>query len=140
MTFTLSGPHTATVTSVHDGDTIRCDIEVGTLMFADEQLTVVTKNRPVRLAGCNAWELSTPAGKAARDNLVSLLPAGTVVTLNTVTGYKYGNSGEVVAGVTVAGVDLVALLITGQWAAEYSGVGKMTDHVPPWPRVPVPPA
>lgn len=134
MTFTLSGPHTATVRSVHDGDSIRCDIEVGSLMLADEALTVVTKNRPVRLAGCNAWELSTPAGKAARDNLTALLPPGTPVTLTTVTGYKYGGSGEVVAGVTVAGVDLVALLIADEWCAPYDGTGKMTDHVPPWPR------
>lgn len=134
MPLTLSGPHAATVRSVHDGDSIRCDIEVGTLMLADEQLAVITKNRPVRLAGCNAWELATPAGKAARDNLAALLPVGTVVTLTGVTGYKYGQSAEVVAGVTVNGVDLVAQLIAAQWAAPYDGVGKMTDHVPKWPR------
>ncbi len=133
--FTLSGPHEARVVRVVDGDTIHCDINMGSLTLANERFTVWTNDRPVRLAGCNAWEKATEAGKAAQANLVALLPPGTPVTLTAgVDGYKYGSTGEVVAGVTVDGTDLVAALIAQQWCAPYTGVGKMTDHVPPWPR------
>lgn len=65
--------YTATVINIHDGDTLRCDIDLG--------FNVILKNRTVRLWGINAPELATPAGKAARDYLAETLPAGSTFTL-----------------------------------------------------------
>ncbi len=124
FTWPTERPHNATVRSVHDGDTIKCDI--------DMDLRSALVNYPIRLIGCNAWELATDAGKAARDNLSALLPPGTPVVLTLIKDYKYG--GEFVAKVWLGDRDLIADLIAAQWAAPYDGTGKMTDHVPPWPR------
>lgn len=122
-------PYVATVTGVHDGDTIYCDIDMGL------RVHLIYK---VRLLGCNASELSTEPGKAARDHLVEVLPAGIVVALLMVKDYKYG--GEFVARPVLSGQrDLVAELIAGQWAAEWDGRGAAPQ--PPWPRtVDTPPA
>jgi endonuclease YncB( thermonuclease family) len=132
----LSGPHPGSVVrSVHDGDTMRVDIFVGSLMIAAETYDVIARNRPVRLLGCNAWELGTEAGAAAQANLRALLPPGTVITLLDVVGYKYGSDGEVVASILLPdGSDLTTKLVAQQWAAPYTGAGKTSDHVPPWPR------
>ena len=116
-------PHLATVTRVVDGDTIHCDIDL--------DLKLGYGDYPVRLEGCNAAEVSTDAGKAARDNLTAMLPAGTPVILTLIKDYKYG--GEFVAKVWLYdGTDLVAELIAEQWAAAWDGRG--TAPVPPWPR------
>lgn len=123
--------YAATVVSVTDGDTIRCDVTMGQLTLSSLTLDVVARNLPVRLVGCNAWESSTDAGKAARANLRLLLPPGTPVTLSAVDSYKYGL--EIVASVTLEdGQDLVTLLIATQWAAPWSGLG--IRPLPPWPR------
>lgn len=126
----LSGPHPARVTRVVDGDTIRCDIRAGDLLLGTERLEVWAMDRPVRLLGCNAAEVRTDAGKAAREHLRGMLPEGTPVVLDLVDDYKYG--GELVAGVWLAGADLVAYLIQQQWAAPWNGRGPMP--LPPWPR------
>lgn len=122
-------PHFAVVTRVVDGDTIHCDIDL--------DLRVGHTDYPVRLAGCNAWEVSTDAGRAARDNLIARLPVGTPVVLTLIKDYKYG--GEFVAKVwlfeddsTGLGVDLVAELVEQQWLAAWNGRGAAP--VPPWPR------
>lgn len=130
----ISGPQTARITRVVDGDTFHCDIEVGRLNIGEEVFSVWTLDRPVRLDKCNAWEHNTVAGQAAKANLVSLLPVGTLVTLSNVTGYKYGARGELRADVAVGGIDLVGVLVSQQWLAPWNGVGKATDHLPPWPR------
>lgn len=126
------GTVAATVTRVVDGDTIRADIVLGTLTLGSIILDVVARDAKVRLAGCNAAERSTPAGKAAQAHLVDRLPPGSLLHLDDVDDYKYG--GEIIARVTTmpAGVDLVAELIAGQWAAPWDGRGPMP--VPPWPR------
>lgn len=113
----------AWVTRVVDGDTIVCDIDLG--------LRSWLRDYKVRLNGCNAWEISTEAGKAAHENLVGRLPVGTYLTLTFVKDYKYG--GEFVATPYLSdGTDLVQQLIAQQWLAPWNGRG--TVPVPPWPR------
>lgn len=76
--------YTATIRSITDGDTVRCDIDLG--------FNVVLMNRAVRLAGINAPEMRTPEGVAAREYLLSLLPVGSSCTLVSVKDHleKYG--------------------------------------------------
>ena len=49
------------IVSVHDGDTVRVRISI---------------EMPIRLRDCWAAELKEPAGPAARDNLLKLIPVG----------------------------------------------------------------
>ena len=122
----------ATVTRVIDGDTIRADVVLGTLTLGSIALDVVARATKVRLAGCNAAEVGTPAGAAARSHLIGRLPPGTLLHLDDLEDYKYG--GEVIARVTTVpdGVDLAAELIAQQWAASWDGRGPRPT--PPWPR------
>lgn len=55
----------ATVTNVHDGDTLTVDIPLG--------FDVVMKNQKVRFLGLDAPELSTPAGKEVAAYVQALL-------------------------------------------------------------------
>lgn len=75
----------AAVLDIHDGDTIRVDIDLG--CDTHERMTL-------RLMGINAPELSTASGPAARDHLASLLgfPANTALVIRTVKDRreKYG--------------------------------------------------
>jgi endonuclease YncB( thermonuclease family) len=128
----LGGTYAATITSITDGDTLKMDVVVGQVTISSLELDVVARNMPVRLAGCNAAEKSTEAGKAARANLMLLLHPGAQVTLSDVQPYKYGL--EIVAYVALPdGQDLTKLLIAGQWVAPWDGVGAKRP-VPPWPR------
>jgi len=122
----LDFPHerayVAIVDRIVDGDTIECYIDMG--------LRITIKYK-VRLLGCNAWELKTEAGKAAREHLVQRLPLDSLVILTMVKDYKYG--GEFVARVTLEdGTNLVAELIEQQWAAAWDGNGPAPT--PTWPR------
>lgn len=120
--------YAATVVRVIDGDTAVLDIDLG--------LSVWARGQHIRLAGCNARELSMPGGPEARDHLAGLLPAGTQVTVSTVKPDKFG--GRYDAQVTLPdGRDLVALLIVEGWCAPWDGTGPAP--VPPWP-IPAPAA
>lgn len=113
--------YNATVISVHDGDTLTLDVDLGFSVHVTESF---------RLLGCNARELSQPGGPEARNNLASLLPAGSQVQIRSVKPDKFG--GRFDAAVDLNGNDLIALLIAEQWAAAWNGQG--TKPVPPWPR------
>lgn len=118
--------YNATVLRVIDGDTIEVDVDFG---FYHHQTPT-----PVRLLGCNAWESSTEAGKAAKANLAELLPPGTPVMLQTAKPDKYAPRWD--ADVLFRWRDmptvLVGYLIADGWAAPWDGKG--TAPVPPWPR------
>ena len=66
---------------VVDGDTLDCIFNLG--------LGIVVTGR-VRLFGINAPEISSLAGKAARDFLKTLLPEGTLVRIETFEREKFG--------------------------------------------------
>ena len=114
--------YAATVLSVHDGDTIAVDADMG--------MSVHFRTN-VRFLGCNAIELSQPGGIEARDNLRTLLAPGTPIVMRTVKDDKYG--GRWLAAVSMPdGSDLISTLIAAHFAAAWDGTG--TRPVPPWPR------
>jgi endonuclease YncB( thermonuclease family) len=107
----------------HDGDNVRADIDLGVDCWLAGQ--------SVRLAGCNARELHDAGGPAARLNMATAAPAGTVVVLTSLKTDKYG--GRYVGRIGLPdGTDLAARLIADGWAAPWDGRG--TRPVPPWPR------
>lgn len=121
----------ATIRSVTDGDSLRVDVVIGTVTVSDLAADVVLRDFRCRLSGCNAAEVGTDAGKAARDNLRSVLTPGLPVSLHHVETYKYGL--ELVAAITMPdGSELIPALIEQQWLAAWDGKG--TRPVPPWPR------
>lgn len=120
------GPYPAVVMYVHDGDSVTMRMDLGF------DVSIVYS---CRLYGCNAAELATDAGKAARDNLTALLPPGTAVTVVSHGLDKY--AGRFDGSITLPdGRNLTALLIAEQWAAPWTGAGKAP--VPPWPRTVTP--
>lgn len=74
----------AHIRSVHDGDSIRADVDLG--------FGIWTANQPLRLLGIDAPELGKPGGIEARDYLRGLLPVGREVVIRTVKDAddKYG--------------------------------------------------
>jgi endonuclease YncB( thermonuclease family) len=95
----------------------------------------ITVNVDVRLAGINAAELATPAGKAARDHLSALAPVGAAVTVTCFGPDKYGSRYDA-SLVTTAGVDVARQMIADGFAAAWDGKG--VKPVPTWPPVPTP--
>jgi endonuclease YncB( thermonuclease family) len=91
------GPYQATVEYVHDGDTIRMTLDLGSLPTIPADLGFGISVRPTalislncRLYGINAPELSTAAGKAARDYLETLVKPGDRVSVVSHGWDKYG--------------------------------------------------
>jgi endonuclease YncB( thermonuclease family) len=78
---TVYGPYRAVVETVHDGDTIDCEADLG----FDE-----TRYLRVRVWGINAPELKTQEGKDARDYAKTLLTQGMSVVLYSHGWDKYG--------------------------------------------------
>lgn len=118
--------YNARVVTVHDGDTLTLDVDLGFFTH------VVV---PFRILGMNARELSEPGGPEARDHLIELLPVGTSVTITSVKPDKFGGRYDAVISWHNDGggdVDVAGLLIVNQWAAAWNGLG--VKPVPPWPR------
>lgn len=141
------GPYQATVANVHDGDTIDVDVwlrgdppraakalQAGgrdvDLGFDIHEIVskhgsvvaLVNRRQSVRLFGCNAPELATPAGKAALAFLQTLVSVGDQVTLVSHGWDKYG--GRVDGTVTLTdGRDLTELMIAAGHAAPWDGQG-----------------
>jgi endonuclease YncB( thermonuclease family) len=107
------GPYRGVVDLVHDGDTVNIQLDVGF------DLTIYTR---VRIAGINAPELSTQAGKDARDFARTLLAKGDPVSVMSYGWDKYG--GRIDGAVTLAdGRDFATLMLDAGHAKPYSGVG-----------------
>ena len=124
-----------TISRVIDGDTV-----VARILLAAAFKEEWWAERVWRLNGCNARELRDPTGggKAARDNLASILPVGLPVTVSSIKVDPYTSalyeSARYEATVTLpGGVDLVALLVQQSWAAPWDGVTQPRP-LPPWPR------
>lgn len=113
-----------TVVDVHDGDTVRVDIDLG------QDLWIM--KRAVRLVGIACRELSDPGGPEARDALAELCPVGTRVRLDSRGWDKY--AGRIDAVMYLPDQRTVqSVLIDEGWAAVWNGRGAQPK--PPWPRV-----
>jgi endonuclease YncB( thermonuclease family) len=71
--------HKATLVSVHDGDTFRLRINLGTYVGV-----LIDPAVDIRLQGIDCWELGQPGGTAARDFTQSALTSGKAITIQTV--------------------------------------------------------
>lgn len=102
----------AVIVSVHDGDTVYAQADLGW------DISIFVR---VRVFGINAPELSTPEGKTARDYLVGKLPAGSAVTITSHGWDKFG--GRTDADVNVAGWDVGQGMVTAGMAKPWDGKG-----------------
>lgn len=119
--------YNAEVMSVHDGDTFSVVIDFGFYEYLGSKEHPI----PVRLADCNARELSDEGGKEARDNLQKLLPVGSPVVLTTAKPDKYAPRWDAhVSTPTIS--DLVQHLEDTGWVAAWNGSGSRP--LPAWPR------
>lgn len=127
------GPYSATVVGIHDGDTIDVNIVLAHAghQAADHDLGfnvhrapagVVLERQSVRLFGCNAPELATPAGRDALTFIGTLLKVGDTVTLTSHGWDKYG--GRIDGTVTLHdGTDLTDAMVASGHAAYWDGHG-----------------
>ena len=107
------GPYRGTVDVVHDGDTVHVRLDVGF------DLNVYTR---VRIDGINAPELSTPAGKQARDFAQTLLKPGDAVEVVSFGWDKYG--GRIDGSIKMPdGRDFGQTMLDTGHAKPYTGVG-----------------
>lgn len=77
----IYGPYRGVVDLAHDGDTVNIKLDLGF------DITIYAR---VRVKGINSPELSTEAGKRARDFAQSVLPRGTEVYVTSHGWDKYG--------------------------------------------------
>lgn len=133
MTAKTYGPYAATVSAIHDGDTIdvdlllektgksKTDVDLGFNVHRTAHGTSLER-QSVRLLGCNAPELATVDGKAALAFIETLLKVGDPVTLVSHGWDKYG--GRIDGQVTLAdGRDLTATMIAAGHAIAWDGQG-----------------
>jgi len=121
----------AVVKSVHDGDTITVDMDLG--------LDMTLRNFKIRLFGINCPELVTPEGKKAQAFLAQIIPVGTAIVVETVKDKqeKYGRYlGKLYKAVQGSPtlklpvirqdgtVSLNELLVENGFAKPYFGVGQ----------------
>jgi endonuclease YncB( thermonuclease family) len=105
----------ATVLRVIDGDTVEVRIDLGFGLSLVE---------PVRLAGIDAPEMSTPAGPLARRALTNFLPMSTAATLRTGAAER-DKYGRVLGDLLVAGRSAGQEQLLRGHARPYDG-GKRT--------------
>lgn len=112
----MSGSYTyaGTVLRVLDADTVQVDLDLGLRIHSAQA---------VRVAGIDAPELSTAAGKAAREFVQELLPVGSQVAVSTRKPDKYG---RVLGSITYLGYggtphDLADKLVEAGHAQPYDG-------------------
>lgn len=118
---TSFSPYGATVLSVHDGDTLRVMADLGFEVYARVD---------VRLAGCNAPELSQPGGQAAKAWLAGVLPVGSPVRIVSHGADKYGGRWD--CDVTLPnGDDLVTAGVAAGVLVRWDGHGPKPVPVSP---------
>jgi endonuclease YncB( thermonuclease family) len=106
----------AVVVEVIDGDTIKCQVDLGF------KISLLTN---VRVAGCNSPELPTPAGVLALNFTRSLVQPGAVLTLDSKRLDLYGRAEAVV---TLAdGSDLAARLLGSGHASPANDRGNLPN-------------
>lgn len=97
----------ATVLRIVDGDTIRMELDLGWHTYRVENC---------RIAGINAPEMNTDAGKVARDYAAELLPVNTVVVFVSKQLDKYGRP---LGSIARDGVDFGGAMIAAEHAVPY---------------------
>lgn len=137
------GPYHATVVNIHDGDTIDVDIvlvpsyralktpdtDLGFNVHKVSGRGIVLEKQSVRVLGCNAPELATPAGKDSLAFLETVLHVGDVVTLVSHGWDKYG--GRIDGQVTLPdGRNLTDVMIAAGQAAPWDGQGAKPVPTP----------
>lgn len=105
------GPYSGVVDKVHDGDTIDVKLDLGF------DLTVYCR---CRVYGINAPELSTQAGKDARDFAQGILPVGTVVKVVSKGWDKYGGRTDATIEMP-SGQDFGQAMLAANQAVPFSG-------------------
>lgn len=114
----IYGPYKGVVENVHDGDTVDVKIDLGF------DLTVYAR---VRIKGINAPELSTDAGKAARDFAQTILPVGSSVQVRSYGWDKYG--GRIDGAITLT----EPVVVGGMGMRDFGTIMLQTDHAVPYP-------
>lgn len=103
----------ATVTKIHDGDTLDADLDLG--------WNIMLRGQSIRFARCNAPELATQAGKDALAYLQTLVKVGDILTCVSHGLDKYGRVlGDLT---TTAGENLTDAMIAAGHAAPWNGEG-----------------
>lgn len=98
----IFGPYPATVISIHDGDTIKLDLDLG--------FGVHLRELSARFFGVNAPELSTQAGKDALAYLETLIKVGDPLQVTSHGWDKYGGRFDATL-ITAAGLDLAQAML-----------------------------
>jgi endonuclease YncB( thermonuclease family) len=106
------GPYTGEVDSVQDGDTVNVVLDVGF------DLSIYTR---VRVFGIDAPEISTDAGKAARDFAKTILKPGDAVTVLSKGWDKFG--GRIDGVITIKGEDFAKKMLAAGHAKPWDGKG-----------------
>ena len=114
--------YNATVVTVHDGDTLKVDIDLG--------FRVTLRGVDLRLQDVFAPELNEPGGIPARDKLRALIPAGSKVLVQTVRtkgGSEVVSFQRYVARVLVDKTEMnevMSFWLTGEGLAGGTGIRK----------------
>lgn len=110
MAATTYGPYTATIINIHDGDTMKLQIALGSIVGSIDlgfDIKLVPDASIVlscRLYGINAPELSTQAGKDALTYIETLVAVGDTVSVVSYGWDKYGGRFDGI--VTFNGMDI----------------------------------
>jgi endonuclease YncB( thermonuclease family) len=120
VTGTVFGPYPAKCLAIHDGDTVAFEIDLGfdhIIMGLDWD----GKSRlSCRVAGINAPELSTDAGKAALAYAETILHVGDVCQVASHGWDKYG--GRFDGTITLpGGTDFAGLMLSSGHAVPMAG-------------------
>jgi endonuclease YncB( thermonuclease family) len=107
----------AVVVEIIDGDTIKCDIDLG---------FKVSMRANVRVLGCNSEELPTPAGVLALNFTRSLVQVGDVLTLDSKRLDLYGRAEAVVT--LTDGSDLATRLMAAGHAQPANDRGNIQTN------------
>lgn len=91
-----------------DGDTCVVDLDMG--------MRVWQKQVHIRIAGINAPELTTDAGKIAKAFIEALLPIGTIVTI---VSHQFDKYGRLLASVDWDSNDWASVMLTSGNAIPY---------------------
>lgn len=114
------GPYLARVVSIHDGDTMTLDIDLGFDHLISGQDWDGRTRLSCRIFGINAPELKTDAGKASLAYAKTLLKPGDLVKVVSHGWDKYGGrfDGEVTLP---SGVDFGQAMIAASQAVAFAG-------------------